>query len=73
MCINDQSCLTLCDPMVCSHQAPLSIEFSREECWSGLSFSTPGVLSDPGIKLKSPGPLAFADIFFTDDSPGKPI
>jgi len=33
----------------------------------------PGVLSDPGIKLKSPGPLAFAGIFFTDDSPGKPI
>ena len=40
---------------------------------SGLSFSTPGVLSDPGIKLKSPGPLAFAGIFFTDDSPQKPI
>ena len=26
-----QSCLTLCDPMDCSHQAPLSMKFSRRE------------------------------------------
>ena len=26
-----QSCLTLCDPMDCSHQAPLSVGFSRQE------------------------------------------
>ena len=30
-----QSCLTLCDPMNYSHQAPLSMEFSRQEYWSG--------------------------------------
>ena len=29
-----QSCLTLCDPI--AHQAPLSMEFSRQEYWSGL-------------------------------------
>ena len=29
-----QSCLTLCDPMDCS-QASLSMEFSRQEHWSG--------------------------------------
>ena len=29
-----QSCLTLCDPV--AHQAPLSVEFSRQEYWSGL-------------------------------------
>ena len=29
-----QSCLTLCDPRDCS-QAPLSMEFSRQEYWSG--------------------------------------
>ena len=32
-----QSCPTRCDPMDCSHQAPLSTEFSRQEYWSGLS------------------------------------
>ena len=31
-----QSCLTLCDPMDCSPQAPLSMEFSKQEYWSGL-------------------------------------
>ena len=38
-------------------QAPLSMEFSRQECWSGLSCSPPGDLPSPGIEpvvLKSP-------------------
>ena len=38
-----QSCPTLCDPMDCSPQAPLPMEFSREEYWSGLPFPTPGL------------------------------
>ena len=29
-----QSCLTLCDPMDCGYQAPLSIGSSRQEYWS---------------------------------------
>ena len=33
-----QSCLTLCDPIDGSHQAPLSLGFSRQEHWSGLPF-----------------------------------
>ena len=33
-----------------THQAPLFIEFPREEYWSGLSFPSPGDLPDPGIK-----------------------
>ena len=33
-----QSCLTLCDPMDCSPPAPLSLEFSRPEYWSGSAF-----------------------------------
>ena len=37
-----------------AHQAPLSMEFSRQEYWSGLPFPSPGDLSDPGIKLGSP-------------------
>ena len=31
-------------------QAPLSIEFSRQEYWSELPFATPGDLSHPGIE-----------------------
>ena len=44
---------TLCDPMGCSPQAPLSMELCRHEYWSRLSFPTPGDLSDAGIKLAS--------------------
>ena len=33
-----QSCSTLCDPMDSSHQAPLSLGFSKQEYWSGLPF-----------------------------------
>ena len=35
------------------HQAPLSMEFSRQEYWSGLPFLSPGDLPDPGIKHES--------------------
>ena len=35
-------------------QAPLSVEFSRQEYWSGLPFSSPGDLSNPGIEPGSP-------------------
>ena len=53
-------------------QAPLSMEYSRQEYWSGLPFSTPGDLPNRGIEpklLKSP---ALADRFFTTGPPGKP-
>ena len=36
-----QLCLTLCDPLDGSPQAPLSLGFSRQEHWSGLPFSSP--------------------------------
>ena len=48
-----QSCLTLCDPWTVTCQAPLSMEFSRQEYWSRLSFSTPGDLPNPGIEPAS--------------------
>ena len=35
-------------------QAPLSTEFSRQEHWSGLLFSSPGDLPDPGNEPGSP-------------------
>ena len=37
-----QPCPTLCDP-IDSYQAPLSMEFSRQEYWSTLSFPTPRI------------------------------
>ena len=33
-----------------AHQAALSMGFSRQEYWSGLPFSSPGDLPDPGIE-----------------------
>ena len=41
------SVMTLCDPMDCSLQAPLSMEFSRQDYWSRLPFHTPGDLPNP--------------------------
>ena len=33
-----------------THQAPLSMGFSRLEYWSGLPFPSPGDLPNPGIE-----------------------
>ena len=41
-------------PWTVAHQVPLSLGFSRQEYWSGLSFLSPGDLSDPGIEPWSP-------------------
>ena len=30
-----------CDPTTAAHQAPLPMDFSRQECWSGLPFPSP--------------------------------
>ena len=37
-------------PWTVAHQDPLSMEFSRQEYWSGLPFPSPGNLPNPGIK-----------------------
>ena len=37
-----------------ANQAPPSMGFSRQECWSGLPFPSPGDLPDPGIEPGSP-------------------
>ena len=37
-------------PRTAACQAPLSMEYSRQECWSGLPFPSPGDLPNPGIK-----------------------
>ena len=51
-------------PWTVVHQAPLSMEFSRQEYWNGLPFPSPGDLPDPGIKPMFPESPALADGFF---------
>ena len=68
-CSVTQFCPTLCNPC----QAPLSMEFSRQEYWSGLPFPAPGHLLDPGIEHMSPTTPALAGGFFTTEPPGKPL
>ena len=45
-------------PWTVAHHAPLSVGFSRQECWRGLPCPTPGDLPDAGIKPMSPAPPA---------------
>ena len=52
-------------PWTAAHQAPLSIEFSRQEYWSRLPFSSPENLHDPGIEPASLRSPALAGGFFT--------
>ena len=40
-------------PWTVAHRAPLYMEFSRQEDWSGLPFLSPGDLPDPGIETRS--------------------
>ena len=56
-------------PWTVACQAPLSMEFFRQEYWSGLPCTSPGDLPNPGIKPTSP---ALAGEFFTTVPPGKP-
>ena len=53
-------------------QAPLPMEFSRQEYWSGVPFHIPEDLPDPGIKPVSIASPALAGWFFTILPPGKP-
>ena len=52
-----------------AYQAPASMEFSRQEYWSGLPFPSPGDLLDPGIKFWS---SALQADTLTSEPPGKP-
>jgi len=49
-----QSCRLFATSWTVAHQIPLSLEFSRQEYWSGLLFLSPGDLPDPGIEHGSP-------------------
>ena len=55
-------------PWTVACQAPPSMEFSRQEYWTGLPFPSPGDLPDPGIKPGSPTLQADA---LPSEPPGK--
>ena len=57
-------------PRTVAYQAPPSMGFSRQECWSGLPFPSPGYLPDPGIEPGSPALQADA---LPSEPPGKLI
>ena len=60
-----QLCPTVCNPVDYSPQVPLSMGFSRQEYWSGLSCPPPGDLPELGIKYRSPA-------LQSDSLPSKP-
>ena len=71
------SCSVVSDsaaPWSIAHQAPLPVEFSREEYWSKLSFPTLGDFPDLGVELVSLMlPAGQAGRFFTTSAiTGKP-
>ena len=53
LCVCAQSSPTLVTPWTVAHQAPLSMGFSRPECWSGFPCPSPGDLPNSGIKTAS--------------------
>ena len=57
-------------PWTVAHQAPPSVEFSRQEYWSGLPFPSPGDLPNPGIE---PGSPALQTDALPSEPPGKPM
>ena len=60
-----QLCLTLCNPVDYSSQGSLSMEFSKQDYWSGLPLPFPGDLPDPGIEPGFP-------VLQADSSPSEP-
>ena len=77
MCLESlQLCPTLCNsPWTVAHQSPLSMRFSKQEYWNGLSFPSPEDLPDPEMEpmsLSHESP-ALAGEFFTMVPPGKPM
>ena len=67
------TCARVCHSVMSNSLQPsLSMEFSRQESWSGLPFPAPGDFPDTGIKYVSLMCLALAGGFFTTLPSGKP-
>ena len=62
----------LATPWTVAHQAPLSMEFYRQEYWSGFPFPTPRDLRDPRIEPMFPASPALAGGFFSLHHQGRP-
>ena len=67
-----QLCPIFCYPMDCSPQAPLSMEFSRQEYWNGLPFPSPGDLSNTGSNPHLLSLLHWPSGYLSLAPPGKP-
>ena len=65
----DGCLVTQTTPWTVARQAPLSMKFSRQENWSGLSFPSPGDLPDPRIEPRFPALQADS---LPSQPPGKP-
>ena len=63
---NSLQCMTLSTPWTLARQAPLAVEFSRQECWNGLPCPSPGDLPKPENESLSPALQA-------DSLPSEPL
>jgi len=71
VCLGTQSCPIACTLWTVARQAPLSMDFSRQEYQSGLPFPSPGDLRNPGIEpVSSASPTLQADSL-PDEPSGK--
>ena len=61
-----QSCLTLYNPQTVACQASLSLEFSMQEYWSGLPFSSPGDIPDLETEIEPECPTLQADSLLSE-------
>ena len=69
-----QSCLTLCNPVECSYQVPLSMAILQDIRNTGVSCNAllQGAFPDPGIEPASPATPALVGGFFIAEPPGQP-
>ena len=68
------SCVRLfANPRTVACQAPLSLEFFKQEYWNRLPFPLPGDLPDPGVKPPSLAFPALAGRLFMSEPPGKSL
>ena len=68
--VKSLSCVRLfATPWVVAYQVPPSMGFSRQECWSGMPFPSPGDLPNLGIEPRSP---ALQSDALLSEPPGKP-
>ena len=70
VCLVTQSCLTLCNPMTVSCQAPLSMKILQARRLGWVAMLSFRGSSQPGIELRSP---ALQADYLSSEPPGKPI